>query len=523
MLKYLKEEPQVKLSINAIQQLNQSYDYYLQNYEKSFVLVGSVKRVENNKSKKTVYIIESFVVPSQSYNALSVDYVPYESKSDLLSNNSTISFNNACVAYPINKHSTTNNSDVLRKIDPSLNEFIEIYFKKDKCSINLRTGDFMHEDIPWSVFIEDSSQTNIELELKSKIKSSIYNSNDIYGYGYSSYGSDYRYGVSRCSGYNYTGISPKSTRPNKKGELTQEIGKILPEDLVTNLEKSKKDISNFNFNGFITILQSNLFDILDWSVYHLKKYFNESIFHNDNYVFAKGTLPVCLVAHLDTVYKTPPTTILKSLDGNIMSSLEGIGGDDRCGIYTILCILETLYQENSKGEYPSILFTVDEEIGCIGAKEAAKEIKNDSSAFNFLIELDRRGSNDMVFYTTNNSEFETFIGKFGFKKANGSSSDIKYLEQEWNVAASNLSIGYFNEHQKQSEYINLKYMIKTAIKVISIVKESKNTNVFHRISTKTVKVKSKIISDTVLNSKVVSNSEYDKHVGLMEHFSSYPM
>ena len=53
--------------------------------------------------------------------------------------------------------------------------------------------------------------------------------------------------------------------------------------------------------------------------------------NHDGFLYAKGDVPVLLVAHMDTVHKQLPKTIY-NIDGKI-SSLQGIGGDDRCGIF----------------------------------------------------------------------------------------------------------------------------------------------------------------------------------------------
>ena len=57
----------------------------------------------------------------------------------------------------------------------------------------------------------------------------------------------------------------------------------------------------------------------------------------DGYVYAKGTFPVMLVAHMDTVHKQLPTAI-DNINGRI-SSPQGIGGDDRCGVFIIMNIV----------------------------------------------------------------------------------------------------------------------------------------------------------------------------------------
>ena len=172
----------------------------------------------------------------------------------------------------------------------------------------------------------------------------------------------------------------------------------------------------------------------------------------DGWVFAKGTFPVLLVAHLDTVHHELPRNIVYDFDKGTVSSPQGIGGDDRCGI---LMILEIVKAYNC-----SVLFCEDEEIGCVGA---GKFIKTDLAAsleFNYIIEFDRKGSNDAVFYECDNPDFEEFITKEFYKTAYGSMSDISELAPFLGCAAVNLSCGYYNAHTTK-EYVVFKEMISS--------------------------------------------------------------
>ena len=73
----------------------------------------------------------------------------------------------------------------------------------------------------------------------------------------------------------------------------------------------------------------------------------------------------------------------------------------------------------------------------------------------FLIELDRRGDNDSVYYECANDEFEQFINPFGFETAYGTLSDISALAPMWGIAAVNFSIGYRDEHSHEERlYVN---------------------------------------------------------------------
>ena len=182
----------------------------------------------------------------------------------------------------------------------------------------------------------------------------------------------------------------------------------------------------------------------------------------DGYVYGEGNIPVMLVAHLDTVHRELPYNIYYDKEQDVMWSPQGIGGDDRCGVYSILKILET--------DKPYVLFVEDEEIGSIGAGKAVKSL--DFPQVNFIIELDRRGINDCVFYDCGNVKFQEYIESFGFKTKTGTFSDIVTLSDVWEIASVNLSIGYFKEHTS-SETIHLNFMKLTINKVKKILDDVK--------------------------------------------------
>lgn len=170
----------------------------------------------------------------------------------------------------------------------------------------------------------------------------------------------------------------------------------------------------------------------------------------DGFIYAEGNVPVLLVAHMDTVHKEKCTIICTSPDGVVMSP-QGIGGDDRCGIYMIL--------ETIKELKCSVLFTEDEEIGCVGVGKFCKSGITPSVPLNYIIEYDRKNGNDAVFYDCDNPEFTKFITdpEIGFKEAYGSCSDISEVAPHLGIAAVNLSCGYYNQHT-QHEYVNVSEM-----------------------------------------------------------------
>lgn len=213
--------------------------------------------------------------------------------------------------------------------------------------------------------------------------------------------------------------------------------------------------------------QEDLFAMLS------SEFSKNSIICDKSYIVVKGDAPCLLVAHLDTVHKCAPSVICTS--ANIWMSPTGIGGDDRCGVYTLLEVYERAKCK------PWLLFTCDEEIGGRGALDFVDDYKSgkmpeELDAVKYIIEVDRKGSKDSVFYELDNPEFEDFINKHGFKTAIGSFSDISYIAPAMRKAAVNLSSGYYNPHT-QHEYIDTKVLDKIVDKVSALVDESCDDNV----------------------------------------------
>ena len=84
----------------------------------------------------------------------------------------------------------------------------------------------------------------------------------------------------------------------------------------------------------------------------------------------------CFVAHTDTVHRVNHNlkvvqleeegkTILTGIDSETMRP-SGIGGDDKCGVFLCLEMLDTL--DNVK-----VALFVSEEIGCVGSRQADPE------------------------------------------------------------------------------------------------------------------------------------------------------
>lgn len=166
--------------------------------------------------------------------------------------------------------------------------------------------------------------------------------------------------------------------------------------------------------------------------------------NHDGFLYAKGEIPALLVAHLDTVHREKADIICFSEDMRFVMSPQGIGGDDRCGVFMIMQIIRELKCH--------VLFCEDEETGGQGARKFTKS--KYSPEVNFIVEMDRRGNNDAVFYGCNNPDFTEFVLSFGFEENIGTFSDISVIAPHLKTAAVNISAGYYNEH-RQHEFIDM--------------------------------------------------------------------
>lgn len=192
---------------------------------------------------------------------------------------------------------------------------------------------------------------------------------------------------------------------------------------------------------------------------YLKSKYKNVIETND-YVVAEGEIPIALAAHLDTVFPRPATEVFYDRTKNVIWSPQGLGADDRAGIFAIIQIIK-------KGLRPHIILTTDEEKGGYGAFALAYE-PCPFKDLRYIIQLDRRGSDDCVFYDCANTKFVEYVESFGFVEAIGTFTDISTICPEWKVAGVNLSVGYRDEHTV-SEVLFVSHLNNTINKVINML------------------------------------------------------
>lgn len=241
------------------------------------------------------------------------------------------------------------------------------------------------------------------------------------------------------------------------------IGHWTEIDRPSNIDGSLDDLKMFVWPS-----QEHLFDRLR------REYDGRDVASEGKYLLVKGEAPIMLVAHLDTVYQEEPKKICQSLDGNILKSPQGIGGDDRCGVYALVqCYARSPIK-------PWLLFTCDEEDHGIGASEfaadhAAGSLPTELEELKFLVEIDRKGSYDAVYYECNNSAFDAYIEGKGFAKDYGTFTDICKIAPALGVAAVNLSSGYHNAHSHDepiNEQINISELNDVIESVLGIIADA---------------------------------------------------
>ena len=191
----------------------------------------------------------------------------------------------------------------------------------------------------------------------------------------------------------------------------------------------------------------------------LKRYY-PAVVETGDYIYCEGTIPIALVAHMDTVFKDPATEVFYDTHKNVIISPQGLGADDRAGVFAILRVVQA-------GLRPHIIFTTDEEKGCLGA-EKLSSLDCPFDDLRYIIELDRRGADDCVFYDCDNKDFIKYVESFGFVEAWGSFTDICCLMPAWGIAGVNLSVGYRDEHS-QYETLWVSHLLNTIDKVTKML------------------------------------------------------
>ena len=227
----------------------------------------------------------------------------------------------------------------------------------------------------------------------------------------------------------------------------------MKDNLIYFLQKSQKEL----LNELPTVLTAHNYNVIATDKYIA------GIKHTD------GQYPL-LLAHLDTI-NSHHGSLIKPEDMAYNEALNSLcvapwanpevmclGADDRAGLTIIAKLL------NSKAKF-NVLFTTDEEIGCVASDYIVshKELAGLADYTSCLIQIDRgnhQGSfKECVFYQydyTKNNDFLNKITEY-FEVANGTFTDIAVLGEYFNKPSVNVSAGYKNEHTRE-EYVDINVM-----------------------------------------------------------------
>jgi putative aminopeptidase FrvX len=162
---------------------------------------------------------------------------------------------------------------------------------------------------------------------------------------------------------------------------------------------------------------------------------------------------ILLNAHLDIVCELEPERVIIKENG-IWSSSKGIlGADDRAGVAILLHMAQYLNDSSFSGKV-KFIFTVQEEVGLIGADQVDDYFLWGTDA---AIVVDRRGSGDIVtscggYFPFCDEQYGHFFenvardkGFHGWKCTPGGSSDTRIWASH-GIQSVNLSVGYKHEH-----------------------------------------------------------------------------
>ena len=216
---------------------------------------------------------------------------------------------------------------------------------------------------------------------------------------------------------------------------------------------------------------------------YLLNIFSDFSIREDNYgnIYVNrnfSTQKPYVCSHIDTVDEQihSKNILYDPVKKSLFAEREGkpcnLGADDGVGIYA--CI--KLFHEFDIG----LAFFLDEEKGCLGSKEANADFINAS----FLIQLDRKGTNEIVFNTSwSKVASDDFINDvtaiadtYNYKSVDGGLTDVITLVDHKivRVSACNISCGYYKPHTSE-EYILFDHMNKAISLARSILLELKNT------------------------------------------------
>lgn len=191
------------------------------------------------------------------------------------------------------------------------------------------------------------------------------------------------------------------------------------------------------------------------------------VVRNDKQLFAKKGDPDAphpiFVAHSDTVHKIVPPQhyavghymdkgdVVYHAYDPVTKVRRGVGGDDKCGLWVALEAAHAL-------DHLGVIITVDEEVGCVGAKRITPQDVGNAS---ILIQADRKENKEAVRKITGltisseewQSQVQSSVLAHGYDWCNfGMNTDVGAIAETVHISAVNLAAGYYSPHT-DNEYV----------------------------------------------------------------------
>lgn len=205
--------------------------------------------------------------------------------------------------------------------------------------------------------------------------------------------------------------------------------------------------------------------------YLQSKNYNYTVQENGNVYVTKGIADwyPCVIAHTDTVHSISDMIIREEMLPNSFGEPKrsfkayhpetghpvGIGGDDKCGVYACLDLLEQL-------DVLKVALFVSEETGCHGSRKADPEF---FSNVGYAIQFDAPESwmvteycwgvklfdRDSAFFEKASPLIEQYMGN-EHELMKHPYTDVSQITGRFNISTINFSVGYYDYHTKD-EYV----------------------------------------------------------------------
>jgi hypothetical protein len=230
---------------------------------------------------------------------------------------------------------------------------------------------------------------------------------------------------------------------------------------------SKNKSKEFIYRTFLSLTSKTCPHIYEDKFYNhvLKDLFANLMSDEWGNFFTKiGTSRTIFASHIDTVSREY-VNINHVFDGDYIRT-DGktiLGADDKAGVSIMLWMIHN--------KIPGLYyFFSGEEVGCIGSKLAAKNLRLDG-LYDRIISFDRRGTNSIITYQSyTRSCSDQFadslcseLNRYGLKYEKD--EDGIYTDSAEFVdvipECTNISVGYYKEHTV-NEYQDIKHLIKLA-------------------------------------------------------------